>query len=160
MFREPNWSLPSHTCFYTDASGRIGFGGILKNSWFAGLWPPSWENIDIQTKEIYPIFLGLKIYGDQLQNKKLRIFSDNEAVVMILNKMTSKSKNVMIFVRLIVLEIMKKNILINVKHIAGFKNYTADKLSRNFLQEAVTRNTQLDPVGTLIPSELLPHNWI
>ena len=82
------------------------------------------------------------------------------SVVEILGKMTSKSKLVMIFVRLLVFDLMKYNILIKVFHIAGFRNVTADRLSRNLLQVARKGNPMLEWNPTHIPSYILPHNWI
>ena len=159
MFLEPDWTKQTQLRFYTDASGTVGFGGFLRSEWFAGIWPSSWGHIDIQTKEIFPIFEGLKLFGEQLRNKKLKIYSDNQAVVEILNSMSSKSKSVMVFVRLIVLQLMKMNLLIKVFHIAGFKNTTADRLSRNLLQEARRYSPQLDPEPRHLTQDLLPINW-
>lgn len=158
-FREPSWTSPKILAFYTDASGSWGYGGFLKEDYFSGPWPTAWGPVDIQTKEIFPIFLGLTLFGDRLRNKKLLIYSDNEAVVEILNHMTSKSKNVMIFVRLIVRQLLKINTLIRVFHVPGFLNTTADLLSRNMLQAAQRYNRQLGPEPTSVPPHLLPDNW-
>lgn len=160
MFQEASWSNPNIFEFYSDASGSIGFGAFSGNKWFAGQWPQSWNTVEIQTKEIYPIYLGLKIFGKDLMNKKLKIYCDNKAVVYILSYMTSKSKKVMTFVRLIMMELMKFNISIKPIHIAGISNRIADKLSRNLLQEAREEHPALQLSPILIPQELLPHNWI
>ena len=160
MFQDSSWSSPAITCFYTDASGSIGYGGFKDREWFSGLWPEAWGPVDIQTKEIFPIFLGVKLYGKTLANKKLKIFSDNASVVEILNKFSSKSRFVMVFVRLIVLELLTHNISIKVFHLPGFKNVVADHLSRNSLQAARKVRPSLEPLPTPVPPNLLPANWM
>ena len=85
--------------------------------------------------------------------------SDNLAVVNILNNLTSKSDSIMVFVRLIVFLLMKYNIRIKVIHIEGFRNITADKLSRNLLQEARKINPLLNLNPVVVPQQLLPQNW-
>ena len=66
----------------------------------------------------------------------------------------------MIFVRLIVLLLMKNNIGLKVIHIDGFRNVTADKLSRNLLQEAKAINPKLSSSPVTVPQHLLPLNWV
>ena len=159
MFQDPSWSSPAITRFYTDSSGSVGYGGFKDTNWFSGLWPATWQSVDIQTKEIFPIFLGVKLFGPNLANKRLKVYSDNAAVVDILNKLSSKSRFVMVFVRLIVLELLSHNISIKVFHVPGFKNVVADHLSRNSLQAARRVRPTLDPLPTPVPTHLLPVNW-
>lgn len=158
MFRDADWTQQRVLLFYTDSSG-IGFGGFMGKQWYSGVWPESWRELDIQTKEIFPIYIGLALFGSKLKNKKLRIHSDNEAVVKVLNKMSSKSKRLMVFVRLIVYLTLEFNISIRVVHIPGFLNVTADRLSRNMLQMAVRGNPGLDATSLDLPAHLLPENW-
>lgn len=131
----------------------------MGSQWYAGVWPGSWKELDIQTKEIFPIYVGLALFSEKLRNKKIRIHSDNEAVVKVLNKMSSKSKKLMVFVRLIVFLTLEFNISIRVIHIPGFRNTTADRLSRGLLQMALEGNPRLEEQPLDLPAHLLPTNW-
>ena len=93
-------------------------------------------------------------------NQHITFFTDNAALVDIINKATSRDPTVMIFMRRLVLVCLQFNILFRARHVPGVKNVLADSLSR--LQ--VMKFKQLAPVGThsspaVIPDHLLPHNW-
>ena len=95
-----------------------------------------------------------------MRNQRITFFTDNAALVDIINKSTSRDVIVMIFVRRLVLACLKFNILFRARHVPGAKNILADSLSR--LQ--VSKFKQLAPVGvhaspTVIPTDLLPPNW-
>ena len=45
--------------------------------------------------ELIPVVLAISTWGSQFSNKKLTMHVDNEALVSVINKQTSKSKNVM-----------------------------------------------------------------
>ena len=95
-----------------------------------------------------------------MRNQRITFFTDNAALVDIINKATSRDVTVMIFVRRLVLACLKFNILFRARHVPGVKNVLADALSR--LQ--VSKFKQLAQVGvqlspTVIPAQLLPYNW-
>lgn len=87
---------------YTDAS-NIGFGGYLGNQYFSGVWPKAWEAYHITVKELFPIVLAVQIWAKQLENRCIVFFTDNDAVVHIINRQTSKDKTIMVLVRRLVL---------------------------------------------------------
>ena len=104
--------------------------------------------------------LSVLLFGDAMRNQRITFFTDNAALVDIINKATSRDATVMVFVRRLVLACLSFNILFRARHVPGVKNVLADSLSR--LQ--VSRFRQLAPVGvqsmpTAIPIPLLPHNW-
>ena len=78
----------------TDASGSIGFAGILGKEWFALGWKsvPDSGQFQIAIKELFPIVLALEIWGESLKNRKI-FFYDNQVVVHVINKKSSKVKN-------------------------------------------------------------------
>ena len=80
---------------FTDASGSIGFAGVLNTEWFALRWDtvPELDHHQIAIKELFPIVLALEIWGRLLKNKKILFMSDNEAVVHVINKQSSREKN-------------------------------------------------------------------
>ena len=104
--------------------------------------------------------LSVLLFGDAMRNQRITFFTDNAALVDIINKATSRDATVMVFVRRLVLACLNFNIVFRARHVPGVKNVLADSLSR--LQ--VSRFRQLAPVGvqstpTTIPIPLLPHNW-
>ena len=47
----------------TDASGSIGFGCVMENQWFQGLWLDDWwHSQNIALLELYPIHAALKLW--------------------------------------------------------------------------------------------------
>ena len=53
--------------------------------------------------ELYPLVVVLEVWGRQLQNKRLTLFTDNMALVAVLKKQTSKNKINMVLMRKLVL---------------------------------------------------------
>ena len=88
---------------YTDASGSMGYGAVFQQSWFYGEWDENWEDINITVKYLYPIVLALELWGNKLQNKSVMPNCDNEALVFVLNKQSSKDPQIMYLVRRLVL---------------------------------------------------------
>ena len=68
-----------------------------------------------------------------MSNKHVLFFTDNNALVHVINKQSSKDKDLMFFVRKLVLACLRYNVVFKAKHIAGVNNILADALSR--LQE-------------------------
>ena len=145
---------------YTDAAASLGYGAVFGNEWCFGAWPKNWTKFNITLLEFYPIVLSVLLWGDRMRNQRITFFTDNAALVDIINKATSRDPTVMIFVRRLVLVCLQFNILFRARHVPGVKNVLADSLS--WLQ--VMKFKQLAPVGThsspaVIPNHLLPHNW-
>ena len=63
-----------------------------------------------------------------MSNKRITSFTDNAALVDVINKQTSKESKVMVLVRHLVLTCLRHNILFRAKHIPGFLNLQADHL--------------------------------
>ena len=70
-------------------------------------WPKEWEEMDILKDitflELFPVVVALCIWEEQLKNKRIIFNIDNQSVVHIINKKTSKSVRVMSLVRHLVL---------------------------------------------------------
>lgn len=142
---EDTWNSSATLHLYTDSS-NTGFGGYLKNRYFADTWPLNsiWQHCHITVKELYPIVLALEVWGHRLQNKCIVFHSDNEAVVYIINRQTSKDKTLMKLVRRLVLCTIKHNVMFQATHIPGLENRLADLLSRQqvdqYLDECMWQN--------------------
>jgi len=130
FFLDDNFVTADTLQLYTDASGSLGYGAVFQKSWFSGVWDVSWSDVNITVKELYPIVVAFEIWGDKLENKSVCFNCDNEALVYVLNKHTSKDPKIMYLVRRLVLFALKYNILFTAKHLPGRVNILSDALSR------------------------------
>ena len=90
----------------------------------------------------------------------LFFFTDNESLVHVINKQSSKEKSLMFFVRKLVLICLEYNIVFKAKHIAGVKNRLADSLSRLQVQSfKQLAPAHMDKLPTKIPLHLQPQSW-
>ena len=155
IFLADAWQSSEKLSLYTDASGALGYAAVLGSHWFVGEWTESHKSYQIAIKELFPIVLALEVWSTKLKNHKILFFSDNKAVVDIINKQSSKDKILMRLIRRLVLCALKFNILFRAKHIAGTHNVLADRLSRFQFQEAKLQAPWLHPTPTTIPSDLV-----
>ena len=88
---------------YTDAAGSKGYGAVFGKHWFGGEWPVTWRSYNIAVLELFPIVLALHIWGHLMADKRVIFFSDNAAVVDIINKQSSKHQSIMVLIRDLVL---------------------------------------------------------
>ncbi|VDI41983.1 Hypothetical predicted protein [Mytilus galloprovincialis] len=150
------WVSSESLKLYSDAAGVYGgFAAVFGSKWFSGQWPPELKDLHITVKELFPIVLAIEIWGKTLANHKVLFMTDNQAVADIINKTSSKDKNLMKLVRRMVLSAMKFNIHFRAKHIAGKTNVVCDLLSRFSFQEAhrIAPWLNLNPVT--VPLHLL-----
>ena len=155
FFLDYYWLTNSHLHLYTDAASTLGFGAIFQNKWLGGAWASQCLRLNITLLELYPIFLALEIWGDQLANKCIQLNTDNMAVTFILNNFTSKDKQIMILVRLLVKNCIKNNILIRARHIRGVDNILPDMISRLQVSKARKLAPYLQEHPEKIPEHLL-----
>ena len=95
-----------------------------------------------------------------MSNQCVLFFTDNEALVHVINKQSCKDKPLMSFVRKLVSICLRHNIVFKAKHIPGIYNNLADSLSR--LQVQTFRRlapAHMDQCPTEIPRFLQPQNW-
>ena len=160
LFLDDHWRNNQKLNLYTDASGAIGFGALFGREWCYGKWPENWFKYNIAVLEFYPIVLSLCLWGHRMRNQCVLFFTDNQSLVSVINKQTSKDAERMSFIRTMVLVCLQNNILFKAKHVVGRRNVLADRLSRfqvdQFLQLALVH---MHRFPTSIPSHLLPANW-
>ena len=95
-----------------------------------------------------------------MSNRGILFFTDNEALVHVINKQSCKDQHLMFFVRKMVLICLKYNILFKAKHIPGIHNQLADSLSRLQIQKFIQMApASMDQSPTDIPHHLQPQNW-
>jgi hypothetical protein len=80
--------------------------------------------------EFFPVLTAVVLWGGQLKGKRIILRSDNNAVIAIINKQTSKCPEIMKLVRQFVLQCLKVNLTFYARHIPGKLNNIADALSR------------------------------
>ncbi|XP_068680404.1 uncharacterized protein [Montipora foliosa] len=160
FFLEDTWYSSEKLNLFTDASGSLGFGAVFGSKWCYGPWPASWINRNIALLEFYPIVLSLSLWGSEMQNRCILFFMDNKALVHVINKQSCKDKELMFFVRKLVLVCLQNNIVFKAKHIRGLYNTLADSLSRLQIQKFhLLAPLHMDQTPTDIPLYLQPQNW-
>lgn len=159
VFLDKFWSSNSDLELFTDSAGGIGFGIVFENRWAQATWPESWKLDatlkDITFLELFPVVVAIEIWGQDLRNKKILFHVDNESVVTIINKKSSKSTRVMTLVRKLVLSCLQFNILLKAEHIPGRNNSLADSLSRSNFQKF----RSLCPTADVSPHPIPSHLW-
>ena len=161
FFLGDTWLNSDCLQLYTDAAAGFGFGAIFGKLWCFGPWPEHWKLFNIVILEFYPIVLSVLLWGPLMRNQRILFFyTDNAALVDIINKTTSRDPTIMVLVRQLVLACLKFNIFFRAQHVPAVHNTLADALSR--LQ--VSKFKELAPAGvqalpTVIPSHLMPRSW-
>ena len=97
-FSEAEWSSNLVLELFTDiaGAGNFGCGAYFQGDWCYFPWPSHWDSLnflaDMTTLELIPVILALRLRSSKLANKKVLFHIDNQALVTIINKQTSKSK--------------------------------------------------------------------
>jgi hypothetical protein len=156
IFADQFWREDRDLQFFTDASGSVGFGGFFQGRWFQGKWPSRWGSgvRSITWMEFFPILVAVVLWGNLLRGSRVLIRSDNEAVVFIINKQTSKCPAIMSLVRFFVLQCLKFNILFSARHISGCDNNIADALSRFQMVRFAALAPLAEVSGAVVPEFL------
>ena len=146
--------------FYTDASGRIGYGTFFNGRWLYGEWDRSFlqsAEPSIEYLELFALTAGILTWGRFLTDTRIIIFCDSQAVVEMVNKTTSNCKNCMHLLRLLVLDGLRHNRRLSVKYVRSADNILADSLSRlkfDVFWKHAPAGTEASPWK--IPRELWP----
>ena len=170
-FMELNHNITSQEVnFYTDASANpeLGCGGISENDWFIMQWNDKFikqNKPSINYLELYGVTVAVKLWIHKYKNKQITIFCDNMSVVQMVNNNSSKCKNCMVLIRIIVLQALTNNVKIHLKHVEGRKNKIADYWSRlkykEFRQEERRSGQKFNNKPHTIPDDLyMPDIWL
>lgn len=153
---EKYWLSSEKIELFTDSSGnpKLGCGAYFSGKWVQMKWPEHWScknfMLELSFLELFPVLLALYTWWQHFQNQKLLMRIDNEALACIINKRTSKSKNIIKFIRPLVLITMTHNIHFRSVHIPGCKNGICDALSRFQFQ----RFQDLAPLAEKTPADI------
>lgn len=160
LFPSRLWVSNDTIQFFTDSAGGRsgGFGIFFHNKWAFGRWPHQWVKLgrlqDMTYLELFPVVVALHVWGPLLANKKILFHIDNQAVVYIVNKQTSKSIEVMSLVRKLVLYTLKFNITFKAEYIYTKHNAIADSISRCQWPRFRALAPYADPTPTPLPPEI------
>ena len=73
------------------------------------------------------------------------------AVVHVINKQSSKDKDIMNLLRRLIVQCLKFNILFQAKHVKGVNNILSDRLSRLQIEEFRKLAPEMDQNPTAVP---------
>jgi len=155
LFLTRNWITSPSLRLYTHASGSFGYGAVFQDKWFYGPWPKSWKFLNIAVLKFYPIVLSVIIWGHLMCNQRITFFTDNGALVHVINKSSCWDNFLMSFVRRLVFVCLQNNTLFRALHVPSIKNDLADSLSRLQIQRFrrfAPAHMQLSPLA--IPTVL------
>ena len=123
------------------------FGHVFRcfRQLFFGIWCILWHGMDIWTMgqdfcekqkpsieylELFAVLVGVLNWIKLFKNHRIVLFCDKEAVVKMINGSSSRCKNCMVLVRMLVAESINRNVRIYAKHVGTKENGKADALSR------------------------------
>ena len=151
--------------FCTDASrnSQLRCGGVCGEEYFIMQWKEDFiekEQPSIAYLELYGLAVGILSWIPKFKNKKICIHCDNQSVVNMVNKTTSKCKNCMVLIQLIVLFCLSNNVKVKISYIKSAQNVYADHLSRMrydlFRKQARLEGRYFNGKPTPIPDILYP----
>ncbi|MES9902603.1 MAG: hypothetical protein ABW168_07960 [Sedimenticola sp.] len=136
MMSLSDWSAPD-SIISTDAC-LTGCGGFFGNKYFHVVFP---ELVDgqkwhINALELLAIVIALKLWGSQLNGKKVIMLCDNLSSCTVINKGSTRCDFLQSCLREICFLAALHEFEIRAKHISGVDNRVADYLSRWHLDSA------------------------
>ena len=118
---------------YTDAAGSIGCGGFqVKGHWFQLVWPGEVRR-SIAALELIPVVIAAIYWGCNWRSSMVCFHSDNEAVVKVLSKGSSKDSSLSHLMWCLALLAAFYGFHISAVHVPVSLNEAADALSQNNL---------------------------
>ena len=150
--------------FTSDATRKatLGMGATYNDQWMFAKWDPSFIKIEepsIEYLELYALTAAILAWGGhvELQNTRVIVFCDNEAVVHMVNNLASSCKHCMRLIRMIALNGIINNRRLFVRHIKSKDNFLLDALSRmNFSHFWRLAPPTMNTLPDVLPAELWP----
>ena len=126
--------------FYSDASAGEcrGMGCVFQNDWLFAMWEPNYirdYKPSIEYLELLALCAGIFTWEHHLKNVRIIVFCDNQAVVAMVNNLTSGCRNCMHLICLLVLNGLRFNRRVFAHYVTSKSNFLADSLSRGLLQK-------------------------
>ena len=155
--------------FSSDASRNplLGCGGICNTDWYMQQWDYDFmEKYEpsINYLELYALTVAVKLWIGNFNNQNITIFCDNQSVIHMVNKGTSKCRQSMVLIRYLTLLCLTHNTKLNVEYIPSKRNTSADLLSRmnykEFIKNAKREKLLFKRYPEKIPEDLWPMSKI
>ena len=115
----------------SDASGTWGCGAYEGSKWLQFEWPPTMKASHISVCEMIPVVMAAALWGQYWIGKSVRFWSDNSAVVALINSGSSREHSLMHLMLCLTFIMAKYNFVVSAAHIKGAHNELADVLSRD-----------------------------
>ena len=120
---------------YSDASRnfKLGFGAYCGPEWTVGQWDEQFciaKQPSIEYLDLFGVTVVVLNWLKLFKNMRIVLFCDNEAVMSMINNSSSKCKNCMVLVRMIVLESLVYNTRVFARYVKSKDNEKADAISR------------------------------
>lgn len=112
--------LPPHLAVGQATVGIFSFGHLVKIA----------KEHCIQWAELYSIAMAVSLYAPCVDNTRLHFHCDNKTDCHILNRLSTRSADLLLLLRAMTSTLAGKNLTISCSHIAGDLNTDADTLSR------------------------------
>ena len=150
-----------------SANGLLGFGCIMGNNWIVEQWEPGYVDKyepSIEYLELYALVAGILTWEHHLQNLRLLVKCDNQAVVGMVNKLSSNCPHCLHLLRILVLNGLKFNRRVVAEYLSSKNNFLSDALSRGKLRRFFdlapkSINKHPDKVNLLVWPSKLWHNF-
>lgn len=151
---EPEWCTSPGMELYTDACS-YAYAAYWKGRWIQQRFDCPAVNQDIAWKELYAIVVACNAWGPCWQGKKILFHCDNEAIVLIWKRGSSKSKEIMTLLRAAYWVAAHFQFNIMITHIRGCDNIIADSLSRFQMDRFRQAAPMAQPFPTPTPVKLM-----
>ena len=123
-----NLSMQRHRKPSSDTGGcRVYDSGW----WIQHKWPQVMEDHHISIREMIPIVMLDALWGKRWQRQSVRFWSDNSAVVALINSGSSRENTLMHLMRCLVFIMAHYNFVALAAHIKGSDNNVSDALSKD-----------------------------
>ena len=139
----------------SDALGTWGCGAYEGSKWLQFKWPPTMKASHISVREMIPVVRATALWGQYWIGKSVRFWSDNSAVVTLINSGSSREHSLMHLMRCLTFIMAKYNFVVSAAHIKGAHNELADALSRDNRAFFISHYPQAQASPTVVPPELV-----
>ena len=127
----PIFRSPDSAYLHCDASGLVGWGGVLNGLKPArGAWRLHQKKHHITLKELKAVRFTVETFLAELRGRQVLLWEDNQAVVRVLSGLTSRSPRMMEELRKLWWLLDVHDISLRAKYIRSAANVWADRLSR------------------------------
>ena len=143
----------------SSANADLGFGCIFGKRWFFGRWEPGFivnKEPSIEYLELAALCMAVLTWSDLLCNTRIVIFCDNQAVMHMVNNSTSRCKNCMVLLRVLIADGLTHNRRVFVGWVSTKENILADSLSRGKIALVKRLAPHMNPQPDCISMDIWP----